>query len=46
MDALLRTHEDAVEHLESLAPTARQHRRRLDRETLLERLSMALGDAE
>lgn len=36
-------HDDAARRLEGLAPTARQHRPRLDRERLRSRLLAALG---
>lgn len=45
MEAHLRDHDDAVERLEYLAPTARQQRRRLDRAVLQKRLASALGEA-
>lgn len=44
MEALAQAHDESVGRLEALAPTARQHRRRLDRGMLLERLAVALGD--
>jgi len=45
LEALASAHDDAVRHLESLAPTTRQHRRRLDRAGLRDRLAAVLAEA-
>lgn len=45
LDALLDEHDAAIAHLEIVAPSARQHRRRLDREEAHARLAAALSYA-
>ena len=44
LETLADAHDDAVAQLEVLAPTARQHRVRLERRRLRARLRVALGD--
>ena len=44
LEALVTAHDGAVARLETMAPTARQHRRRLDRHALRARLADALSD--
>lgn len=46
LDVLAAAHDDAVAQLEVMAPSSRQHRSRLDRQRLHERLLDALGHSE
>jgi len=46
LEALADEHDDAVRRLESLAPTPRQQRRRIDREAYRARLAAALGGGD